>query len=119
MILEWHGLFDYNEEKVKKVVINKGGNYMISVGLTEGGYRPIYVGKSTQLETRLLEHLSTQEENECIRKRVNNNALYFRYCYVDSEDDRKNIEHTLYKKYSPSCNQQEPDGNQISITFPY
>jgi len=41
MKLEWHGLFDYNDEKVKKVVIDKGGNYMISVELKEGGYRPV------------------------------------------------------------------------------
>lgn len=119
MILEWHGLYDYNESMVKKLVMAKSGNYMISVGLKEGGYRSIYVGKAVNLEVRLLEHLSSNETNECLSNRVGEKALYFRYCYVDSEEDRNNVEYTLYKKYSPSCNKQEPSGKQMSITLPY
>lgn len=117
--LQWYGLFVYNEGNVKKFVIDKGGNYMISVSLTEGGYKPIYVGKAVKLETRLLQHLSSDEENECLRSRVSEKVLYFRYCYIDSEEDRKNIEHTLWKKHSPKCNEQEPEGKEVSITLPY
>ena len=119
MELKWHGLFDFNAITVKKCVADKGGNYMISVGLREGGYRSIYIGKAKFLETRLLQHLSIDEDNDCIKSRVNSKALYFRYCYVDSEIGRQNVEHTLYKKYTPTCNQKEPEGREITITFPY
>lgn len=119
MKLDWHGLFDYYEETVKKVVSDTGGNYMISVGLKKGGYRPVYVGRTKHLETRLLKHLSNDEENKCIKNRVSDKALYFRYCYVNNQEDRKNIEYTLYNKYTPECNEIIPDGNEITITFPY
>lgn len=119
MDLEWHGLHDFNETNIKKYVIDKGGNYMISVGLEKGGYRPLYVGKTKSLETRLLEHLSDDEDNECLKGRVGNYELYFRYCYVNDAEDRTNIEHTLYKKYFPECNKVSPQGKEISITYPY
>lgn len=92
---------------------------MISVGLTEGGYNPIYVGKAKDLETRLLSHLSQDEPNQCIKGRVGKKALYFRFCYVSLEEDRQNVEYTLYKRYGPKCNQLEPEGQEIPIIFPY
>ncbi len=119
MELEWQGLFDYCEKTVKEFVNDKDGNYMISVGLQNGEYRPIYIGKTKYLEARLLEHLSNDEENKCIKDRVGNKALYFRYCYVNNEDDRKNVEYTLYRKYTPKCNKVIPKGKEIVITFPY
>ena len=119
MYLKWYGLLDFNETNVEKYVSDKGGNYMISVGLKKGGYRPLYLGKTKYLETRLLKHLSDDEENECLKSRVGNYELYFRYCYVDDAEGRTNIEYTLYKKYSPKCNKVSPQGKEILITFPY
>ena len=119
MKLEWYGFFAYCEENVKKMIIDKGGNYVISIGLQDGNYRPIYVGKTKYLKDRLLKHLSNDEENECIKGRVGNTALYFIYCYVSSQEDRENTEHTLYKKYIPECNKVVPEGKEITITFPY
>ena len=43
MDLKWHGLHGFNETNIKKYVIDKGGNYMISVGLEKGGHRSLYV----------------------------------------------------------------------------
>lgn len=117
--LVWHGLYDYNSNNVENIVSNSSGNYMISVGLKEGGYRPIYVGKARELQTRLLDHLSSDETNKCLKERVGNKALYFRFCHASLEDDRQNIEHTLYKRYTPTCNQYIPEGQEIPITFPY
>ena len=119
MKLEWHDRYKFDETNVKNYVIDKGGNYMISVKLESGKYRPIYLGKAKYLEARLLRHLSDDEENECLKKHVNKYLLHFRYCYVNNEEDRMNIEHTLYEKYTPECNKVSPDGEKISITFPY
>ena len=106
------------KKQLKKSVEDKGGNYVISVGLKNKKYNPIYVGKTKYLETRLLEHLSSNEENECIKDRVGNRILYFHYCYVNNEEDRKNIEYTIYKKFDLECNKIEPEGREILITFP-
>ena len=118
MKLDWHGLFAYDEKIVKKL-INKGGIYMISVKLQNGKFKSIYVGKTKYLVDRLLKHLSSNGENECIKYKVENSTLRFRYCYVNNEEDRKNVEYTLYKKYTPECNEVEPDGRKIVINFPY
>ena len=117
--LQWFGLYDYNESNVRKCATNRSGNYMISVGLKKGGYRPIYVGKTKDLEARLLDHLADYEPNGCLKGKVAKNALYFRVCYVPLEEDRQNTEHSMYKKYMPDCNQSEPEGREIPITFPY
>lgn len=119
MKIEWQGRFEYNEQVVKKVVMKKGGNYIILVKLKNGDYRPIYVGKAVCLEERLLAHLSTDEPNLCLRKHVKEYNLAIRYCYIDNEEDRKNIEHTLYKHYNRECNENEPEGKIVDINFPF
>lgn len=119
MELEWNGRFSYDEVTVKKCVMKKPGNYMIMVKLKNGNFRPIYVGKAIDLEGRLLEHLSNSEDNSCLKKHVKDHILGIRYCYVGSETDRQNIEYTLYKNYSHECNQNIPDGREISITKPF
>ena len=118
MELEWHGLFAYDEKIVKKLT-NMGGIYMISMKLQNGKFESIYVGKTKYLMDRLLKHLSSNEENEYIKYKVENNVLFFRYCFVLGDEDRKNVEYTLYKEYTPECNKDIPKGKEILINFPY
>ena len=118
MKLTWHGKFLYTASKVEELVNNSAGNYMISVKLKSGEYRSIYVGQTTDLQGRLLDHLSNSETNTCLKKQKKYH-LEFRFCYVSDQKDRDDVEHTLYKKYTHECNDQEPPGSVISITFPY
>lgn len=119
MELNWKGRYSYDETTVKKNVMNKSGNYMILVKQKNENYRPVYVGKTVDLEQRLLEHLSNSESNPCLKKHVKEHILGMRYCYVYSETDRQNVEYSLYKNYSHECNQNKPDGKEVSITSPY
>ena len=119
MELKWYGRYSYDEQTVKKGVLKKPGNYMIMVKLKNENFRPIYVGQSNNLEERLLEHLSDSENNFCLKKHVKDYTLGIRYCYANSETDRKNIEYTLYQNYSHECNQNIPDGREIPITKPF
>ncbi len=119
MKIEWQGRFEYNEQLVKKMIMKKGGNYIILVKLKNNNYRPIYVGKTACLEERLLAHLSPEEPNTCLRKHVKEHNLGIRYCYIGSEEDRKNIEYTLYNNYNLECNEKEPEGKIIDINFPF
>ncbi|MDE2589409.1 MAG: GIY-YIG nuclease family protein [Patescibacteria group bacterium] len=118
MDLEWHGRFSFTDEKVREVTeTDGGGNYMILVELKNGNYRPIYVGKAENLRKRLLEHFS--ENGTCLKKHIEKYTLGMRFCYVGAEGDRKDVEHTLYHKYSHECNEKEPEGKIIEITPPY
>lgn len=117
--MNWKGRYSFDEESVKKYVMNKAGNYMLLVKQKNGNYRPVYVGKASNLEQRLLEHLFGAGSNSCLNKHVKEHILGMRYCYVSSEIDRQNVEYTLYKNYSHECNQNEPEGHEIPITKPF
>lgn len=119
MNLEWHGKFPFKKEQVSSLVGTTGGNYMISVKLESGKYRSIYVGKAENLKSRLLEHLSDKEPNKCLRDHVENYVIEFRFCYVNSENNRSDVEYTLYHDYPHECNEVEPEGKIIEITAPY
>ena len=119
MELNWKGRYSYDETSVSKYVMKKPGNYMILVKQKNGNYRPIYVGKAVNLEQRLLEHLSNSESNDCLKNHIKEHILGIRYCYISSETNRQNVEHTLYKNYSHECNQNEPEGKEIQITKPF
>lgn len=116
MRLEWFGIIEFNEENIKKLQ-NKGGVYRLSVKHKNGDWIVFYIGKSEDLKRRLLEYLSGGDGDECVQKRIKNKYVSFKYAYVDSEEDRKNIEYTLYKNYNPECNDVEPEGNKIEINF--
>ena len=120
MQLDWKGRYSYTEEEVKKIVKKQPGNYILLVKRKNVNYRPVYVGKADKyLEERLLEHFSNKEPNPCIKNHIKEHTMGMRYCYVDSEEDRKNVEHTLYHHYDRECNEKEPEGKKIDINFPF
>ena len=119
MRLLWKGRYKYTEGNVRKHVLSKGGNYIILVLLNNGNYRPVYIGKTGNLRTRLLAHMLPKEPNRCIRKCFTDLFPYFRFCYVGTLEDRKNVEHTLYHHYRHRCNEKEPEGKIIDINFPF
>ena len=118
MDLKVHGRYDYNKQTINELVTDDGGIYMIGTGPTHVTFRRIYVGKAKNLRTRLLEHWSDNEENNCIKNCIKNKTLTFYYCYVNNERDRKNIEYTLYKQFPPECNEKVPEGEDVDIKFP-
>lgn len=117
MEITWFGDIEFNRNSLERLE-NKGGVYILSVRLKIGSLRVFYVGKSEDLKKRLLEHLSGTNSSECIQKHMENHYVYFNYAYVNSEEDRKNIEHTLYHHFGkPECNDVEPEGEMIEINF--
>jgi len=67
----------------------------------------------------LLEHLSSEEENECIEKHVSKYICGFEYVKISKESDRDGIEKYLYDHYSPECNKVDPGGKGIEVNLPY
>ena len=87
----------------------------------EGGYGVQYVGESGDLQRRLLEHLSDDEENECI-KRLMKDTTYFRFALLETEKDRLCAESYLYQEFDvdgngPPCNKQEPQVDPCEINL--
>lgn len=117
--VRWSSPVPY-EGKYSKAIPNHDGVYEILVkrkGSSDSNRR--YVGQGN-LSDRYLAHLGKDEPNECIKDKVANYAVYFRY-HVDeipAEDDRVDLEMTLFKRWKHQCNdprQIRDSGRNYSI----
>lgn len=116
----WSSRITYNEGNVKYNVPSKGGIYRL-MRAQKDGYGIFYVGESDNLQRRLLEHLSDEEDNDCIKKRLKDIA-YFRFALLDDENNRLCAESYLYREYGvngngPTCNKKEPSTDPCEINL--
>lgn len=119
MKISWSAFHStYTDSEVKKYVPKEAGVYLLWVKLKSGKWSCFYVGKAENLETRLLDHLSVNEENKCIKNNVTEYSCGFEYAKVSKESARKGIEKYLYDHYSPKCNQADPGGYPIQVNLP-
>ena len=108
----WSSRITNNEGNVEYNVPLSGGIYRLS-SAQEGGDGVFYVGQSDKLQRRLLEHLSNEEKNDCIKNRLKDTA-YFKFALLDDENDRLCAESYMYQEYDvdgngPPCNKKEPE----------
>lgn len=108
----------YTESEVKKYVPTEAGVYLLWVKLNSEKWQCFYVGQASDLEDRLLDHLSDHEENECIKNNVSEYTCGFEYAKVSKQSDRDGIEKFLYDHYKPECNQINPGGTPIEVNLP-
>lgn len=114
--LNWSPVYDYTESNVIRYAPKEGGVYRLSY--QSGEKRPMfYVGQASDLEDRLLQHLSVTEPDECIKRHVQNYNCYFRYASIANLEHRNCAERALYDKYEPTCNDVAPPGPPCEINF--
>ncbi len=107
----------YRESEVKRLAPNKGGVYALWVNYKNGRWECFYIGKSEDLQKRLLDHLSDQEGNECIKGNVKYKCG-FSWLEISTEQERSGAEKFLYDKLKPACNQNDPGGKLTAIPLP-
>jgi excinuclease UvrABC nuclease subunit len=107
----------YNESQVRIHAPDTAGVYTLWVQYKGGRWGCYYVGKAENIKKRLLEHLSNEEENECI---INNRKFIcgFMWNQITAEKERAGVEKYLYDKLKPECNQIDPGGEPIEIPLP-
>jgi predicted GIY-YIG superfamily endonuclease len=108
----------YTESKVKQYVPREAGVYLLWVKLKSGNWRCFYAGQAKNLEKRLLEHLSDEEKNSCLKKNVSKYVCGFEYAKVSKQSDRDGIEKYLYDCYPCECNDKDPGGEPIKVNLP-
>lgn len=119
MKITWSGFHSsYTESEVKRHVTTEAGVYLLWVKLKTGKWQCFYVGTAKNLEIRLLDHLSDDEENECIKDNVSKCICGFEYAEISKQNDRDGVEKYLYDYYSPECNQIDPGGEPIEVNLP-
>lgn len=117
-IKTWSPFFTpYSEKEVRRVVPTSGGVYALWVKYNSGQWKCFYVGRAENLETRLLDHLSDNEPDKCIK----NNVGYicgFQWIEVTTQDERKNVEKYLFDQMTTECNDNDPGGTPRKIDLP-
>lgn len=108
----------YTKSEVKKYVPAKAGVYVLWVKLKNGKWRCFYVGQASDLRDRLLDHLSDDEENDCIKNNVTKFNCGFEYAKVSKQSDRDGIEKFLYDHFKHECNKIDPGGSAIEVNLP-
>lgn len=102
---------------MKQYAPTSAGVYLLWVKYKSGQWECFYIGQASNLEDRLLDHLSDEEENNCIKENVKYRSG-FHYAKVGRESDRDGIEKYLYDHYSPECNKVDPGGTPIRVNLP-
>jgi len=92
--------------------------YLLYVKLKSDNWRCYYVGQAKDLEKRLLEHLSSDEPNSCVKNHVMKHTNQYQYAKVPKQNDREGIERYLYDELSPECNEMTPSGTPIPVNLP-
>ena len=95
----------YTEADVRANAPTTAGVYILRVKLTDDGWQMIYVGQARNLRERLLDHLSPNEPNECLRE---HQRYIMEYCWIElsRQSDRDSEESAKIRKYQPECNTQ-------------
>lgn len=75
------------EENIKSSP-NGAGGYLLWVKLKNDTWHFYYVGKAGDLESRLLEHLSKNEPNKCIKNNVQKYNSGYIYAKINNQVDR-------------------------------
>jgi excinuclease UvrABC nuclease subunit len=87
------------------------------VNYKSGKWVCYYVGKAEDLESRLLDHLSSNEPNFCIKENIKYKCG-FMWLSITTDSERSGAEKFLYDTLKPECNQKDPGGSPLRVTPP-
>ena len=117
--LTWTKLTELSDSSAKELADNLPGVYRFSYKAEDGNYYVFYVGKAEDVKKRLLEHLSSSEQNVCVKNYLATKECFFRYAKITKSYIKDAAERKMYKQYEPSCNEKEPEGRddvEVNLT---
>jgi len=117
MQLKWTDLISLTKTGVDGIKSIAGVYRLIYHNGSDGKNYVYYVGQADNLNARLTQHLSANEENECCQKHLDKYTCYFRAAGISTQDDRNGAEVSLYNKFKPTCVERIPDVDPIEINF--
>jgi len=118
MQITWSSFHRFTEESVRKHVPKESGIYLLWVQLENNKWRCFYVGQTVDLEGSLIEHLSDNESNACVKQKVHELICGYEYVLIDYRISRDRIEKFLYDFFGPECNTSDPGGEAIEVNLP-
>ncbi len=112
--LDWANYRPYTHENVHSHAPTSAGVYKLAYPNADN-LIVFYIGQADNLDTRLKEHLSDSEQNQCIKQKLARGDCQFTYAVVPNKNDRDGAERALYDYFKPVCNLIVPPGPAISI----
>ncbi len=116
MQLKWTERIPLTKTGVDKIN-SIAGVYRLIYKESDDKYYVYYVGQTDDLNDRLSQHLSDNEENECCQKHLDKYTCYFRAAAISTQANRDGAEVALYNQYKPTCVERVPDVDPIEINF--
>jgi len=108
--LTWTKLTSLDSGSVSNIPANLPGVYRLSYKAEDGSFYVFYIGKAEGIKERLLQHLSENEENVCIKNYLTTKKCFFRYATISKDYIRNAAEKLMYRHYQPVCNLKAPEG---------
>ncbi len=119
MKLHWSAFHrDYTEREVREYVPTGGGVYLLWVRMKSRKWRCFFAGSAANLEERLLQHLSPEEENACIAEQVGEFVCGFEFARIEDPEQRRGVLKFLYDRYRPDCCPEDPGGAPVAVNPP-
>ena len=109
--IKWSTFIKYTEKDTVKIPTDPGVYEYYSESKKSKTKNRKYLGKADNLLSRFNQHLSKDEENECLKKFLKDYVWFYRYAIIQIKADREDAELGLYRKYSYDCNKVEPPGS--------
>ena len=116
--LLWSPIRDFKEINIGSMVPRRSGIYLLLVKPKNSSLKVFYVGQTMDLKKRLLQHLSPDEQNSCIKNRKDEFICGYTITEITYQSDRDRIEKFLFDYYEPECNEYDPGGNPIEVNLP-
>jgi hypothetical protein len=118
MEVTWSNFQRLNRENVHKFAVASPGVYILWKKVAKYEWVCFYVGQSQNLDTQLLDHLSSNEPNGQLRVIIATAVCGFQFANVINQPDRDAIEQFLFDKYQPECNFTDPGGTPQIVNLP-
>ncbi|HEY4759471.1 MAG TPA: GIY-YIG nuclease family protein [Thermoguttaceae bacterium] len=116
VVLAWQPYRQFTWENIHTYTPIQAGVYKLAVHTTDGKLTVFYVGQSTNLDTRLKEHLGQGEPNQCLRSMIERYRCSFSFAMIPLAQDRDAAERALILHFRPSCNNAMPTGPDCYVS---
>lgn len=97
--MKWSPCYPYARANVQTYTPVSKGIYRLLIK-----NKIFYVGQATNLQRRLLEHLSTHKRSHCLNRYLQKYSCFFRFAELVSTEELLPIEREQIRKYKPPCN---------------
>ena len=102
--LVWHGIIGLTLDKVNQLTENIKGVYRLSYRHEDTNIYVFFVGESKDIKKSLIEHLSQDENNLCVKNHINLKECYFKYTSLNEDIQKDLVYKQICKFYQPGCN---------------